>query len=63
MKNQYSAELPMRWSSKGKTISKSTHHTDMFIIEHGDGTFHNVSASHEKMVEKYPVEIKLKSRG
>ncbi len=55
MKAPSTSQLPQKWVSKGKTISKSTHHTDMFIIEHADGTWHSVTSSHQIMVDKYPV--------
>jgi len=45
-----------RWQSKGKTISRSVSHKDMFIIEHENGTWHNVSSSLDIMLRKYPVE-------
>lgn len=45
-------QLP-RWNSGNVTICKSRSHTDMYIIEHGNG-FHNLTASYDYMVQKYP---------
>lgn len=42
-----------RWNSGNITICKSRSHADMYIVEHGDG-FHNLTASYDYMVQKYP---------
>jgi hypothetical protein len=45
-----------KYNSKGKTISKSFHHNDLWIIEHNDkqGGFHTVSASYETIQVLHP---------
>jgi hypothetical protein len=42
-----------RWTSGNVTVARSNSHQDMYIIEHGDG-YHNLTASYEYMIEKYP---------
>lgn len=42
-----------RWNSGNVTICKSRSHADMYIVEHGNG-FHNLTASYDYMVQKYP---------
>jgi hypothetical protein len=44
----------LKWQSGEVTISLSIQHHDMHIVEHADGTFHNVTASNSYMLAKYP---------
>lgn len=43
-----------RWTSRGRLINKSSHHTDMYIVESGDGTFHTMISGHETMLANNP---------
>lgn len=43
-----------KWQSNGATISKSRHHSDLYIVDHNNGTFHSVSSTQEIMLKKYP---------
>ena len=45
----------IRWSSGNKVIQRSTHHKDMYIINHDDGSFHTVYSSYDLMLTKYPI--------
>lgn len=42
-----------RWASGTVTIAKVRSHTDMYVVEHGDG-FHNITASYDYMIANYP---------
>lgn len=47
-------EFIAKWSSKGITISQSSQHKGMFIMDDGSGGFWNIHSSQELMMEKYP---------
>jgi len=49
---------PIRWNSGDKTIHRSVHHHDLYIINHADGSFHTVSSSYDLMIRKYPTDVK-----
>lgn len=49
MKGQSS--LPDKWVSRGRLITRSTHHEGMFIVENTDGTFHTITTGHQHMYD------------
>jgi len=43
-----------KYTSRRRTISKSAHHTDMWIIEDGKGKFSTINASTDVMLRMNP---------
>jgi hypothetical protein len=39
---------------RGKAIKRSARHEEMWIIEHGDGTFHNIKTDDATMMKLHP---------
>ncbi len=51
------SNVPQRWTSKGKKISKSLCHKEMYIIETiSTGHFHFINTSEEVAVRMWPVD-------
>jgi hypothetical protein len=48
-------QLPDSYTdSKGKSIKRSLHHEEMWIIEHSDGKFHNIKTDDATMSKLHP---------
>jgi hypothetical protein len=50
----------INWKSGDKTIQRSLQHTELFIVNHADGTFHAMRSGYDLMQTKYPVNTVAK---
>ncbi len=56
------SHLPNRWTTKNEvTISRSSHHNDLFIFSYPDGKWFAVSGGHELMYRFHPPKEKTKN--
>jgi hypothetical protein len=46
-----------RYTSKGKRISKSRYHPDMWIIDLPDGKFYSINMSEQLMLKNNPPDL------
>lgn len=46
--------LPDKYTSKGKVISRSLHHSEMWIIDSPNGKWHNITTSDAVMAKLNP---------
>lgn len=52
---------PVKWTSKGRTISKSLCHKEMYIIDDGAGKFHFINTGEEVALKMWPPDKNLKA--
>lgn len=52
----------LRYQSKGKIISKSLCHPDMWIVNCPDGKFYAINTSTDAMLRMNPPNIKYKNK-
>jgi hypothetical protein len=59
MRTTNANDLPEKYTSRGRTISKSRSHPNMFILDDGDGKFTVINTGDEVMRQMNPPDQKM----